>query len=328
MFAVPVITDSGGPAVHPDALARPTATPGLGELRAALADQPPIGEVISLPLQSKKKGMGAVVWFSKVRLRTGGTGVILCAWSRTESSGGTVCEGPDLSATTHADHMNGASSVQSGEALYGSADGRVASVTTRLTNGGRRPGFLTRPKGAPLQVWQAGSADTRSVQAVEFNDSAGKVIGRITPEHGSKQPVHCDDQEMPTGGVVELAKAGADRLSATWKGNCLTFWAAAKPVGSLRTTSSLTQAARQDGATWWSSGSWWYGITGPTTTRVELRFSDGHRISTRLTRPAWAGEQVTLFAGVLPPGRAVHGAEAIGYGADGKVLWRKPMPGP
>ena len=325
---LPSLDDDAG---RRHALASPATSPKERSIKPMIKPvieiYPPTSAVVrSAPFG--QKGPKVDVWYSTLK----GAQALCWAWASPQGDGG--CHGTRKTSFDDIDYMVAERwrFGFDGEVSYGPAEDRVKSVTAQLSNGQERSGVLLRVRGFANQVWQVGVQGKDGIAKVVLKDGNGTVIKTLQRERKISLGHDCPSQQRPSTGAVQLASAGDTQISATWTGGCLYFWSSDHPMGlgSMEPAGSHSKGALLDGGAWWDHGPWWYGITGTDTARVEIQSPGGRRAPGTMTTLNWKNERVKLFAGILPQelqaGHTARRHTVIGYGSDGKVLWRMSSP--
>ncbi|NUP67387.1 MAG: hypothetical protein HOW71_35045, partial [Nonomuraea sp.] len=216
---------------------------------------------------------------------------------------------------------------------YGTAQADVAHVAAVLEEGGRVPGTLQTPQGAPRAVWTVTVPADKTVTAFEFTGGEGETIKRIerrpmtTPEAGAK----------PVGRTVQLPGKLDVGLYQTPDKNLI--WKLDGQAVGLNVLSPGLAVIERGGpdrplidmggkpmkVELSEHKEHWFGITGTKTARVALVFKDGTSVSAGTRPDPWKIGGFRMFAGTQQRTDDLYaeGFKIVGYGKDGTELWQE-----
>ncbi|WP_188187370.1 hypothetical protein [Nonomuraea sp. SYSU D8015] len=201
---------------------------------------------------------------------------------------------------------------------YGPAGDDWEWVEAVLSDGRRVRAEFFRGDGAPLRIWHV---------AVPLDAEVGGYVMKARDATARPIPVldkACGRQAERSEAERVTLDAG---VTALLSGACMAFWENGEvqaglpgPIPGGKLSDLLLDAGQP--VYWADTGRAWYGYAPAGTAKVELALKGGATGTARAVPDPW-GQGVTLFAGPKPEG-GDFGAEAtlIGYGADGKELWR------
>ncbi|WP_214410346.1 hypothetical protein [Sphaerisporangium fuscum] len=303
----------------PTPTATATTPPERDIYHRVMENRTPFGERLVVENTAQRRPM--LMWFAK----DGNGRALFCAIVRTRGGGGSgSCEGAGSDvASLPSDVM--VTSPADPSFRYGTCRDDVTGVSGITADGGRIPGRVQRPAGAPRGIWTVSVPAETRVTSFEFTGAQGQVLGGV-----KEQPVAYPEAEARPVGAVERMPHGMTaglvntpdetvvwRLDGDMAGMHLV-----RPkdlLSGMDGGKSPVEMTERDGH--------WFGIADARTAKVELVFAD-RSTSAAVTRSDPWRIGFRLFSGLHKRSGDIYreGFEVVGYDAAGAEIWREPHP--